>query len=190
MIINPNYILSRDMPSNSPLNQQVKFFYQAHHRWLLGWLRPRVDCRELAADLVQDVFIRILSAKDADAQLQAVREPKGYLATIARRLMIDHFRRARLERAWLQALAEQADAVTISEETRAILLESLCELDAMLAGLGPNVRRAFLLSQLDGMTYKAIAAQLDISVVTVTRYIAKATQHCLLFSLGLADSSP
>ncbi|HDS1737301.1 MULTISPECIES: sigma-70 family RNA polymerase sigma factor [Pseudomonas] len=175
------------MSSPSPLNREVHTLYQQNHRWLLGWLRPRVDCRELAADLVQDVFIRVLSAKDAQAQLQAVREPKGYLATIARRLMIDHFRRARLERAWLQALAEQPEAVAISEETRAILLESLCELDAMLAGLGPNVRRAFLLSQLDGMTYKAIAEQLQVSVVSVTRYIAKATQHCVLFSLGALD---
>jgi RNA polymerase sigma-70 factor (ECF subfamily) len=172
------------MPSSNPLNQQVSVFYQQHHRWLLGWLRPRVACRELAADLVQDVFIRVLTSEDVAAQLDAVREPKGYLATIARRLMIDHFRRARLERAWLQAMAEQPEAVEISEETRALLLESLCQLDAMLSGLGPNVRRAFLLSQLDGMKYQAIAALLDVSVVTVTRYIAKATQHCLLFSLA------
>jgi RNA polymerase sigma-70 factor (ECF subfamily) len=172
------------MPSSNPLNQQVSVFYQQHHRWLLGWLRPRVACRELAADLVQDVFIRVLTSEDVAAQLDAVREPKGYLATIARRLMIDHFRRARLERAWLQAMAEQPEAVEISEETRALLLESLCQLDAMLSGLGPNVRRAFLLSQLDGMKYQAIAGLLDVSVVTVTRYIAKATQHCLLFSLA------
>lgn len=170
--------------SQRPLNRQVQRLYQEHQRWLLSWLRPRVDCRELAADLVQDVFIRVLSAKDAQNQLEAVREPKSYLATIARRLMIDHFRRARLERAWQQALAEQPEAVSISEETRAILLESLCELDAMLAGLGPNVRQAFLLSQLDGMSYKLIAEQLQVSVVTITRYVAKATQHCVLFSLG------
>lgn len=174
------------MPSR-PSNPQVKVFYQEHQRWLLGWLRPRVECRELAADLVQDVFIRILAADDSAARLDAVREPKGYLATIARRLMVDHFRRARLERAWLQALAEQPEAVAISEETRAIMLESLCELDAMLAGLGEDVRRAFLWSQIDGMGYKSIAAQLDISVVTVTRYVAKATHHCILFNLGARD---
>jgi len=54
----------------------------------------------------------------------------------------------------------------------------------MLAGLGQNVRQAILLSQRDGMRYKLIAEQLQVSVVTVTRYIAKATQHCVLFSLG------
>ncbi|MNE80193.1 putative RNA polymerase sigma factor FecI [compost metagenome] len=97
--------------------------------------------------------------------------------------MIDHFRRARLERAWLQALAEQPEALDISAEARAILLETLCELDGMLAGLGARVRKAFLLSQLDGMTYKAIAETLGISVVTVNRDIAKALHHCTLYSL-------
>lgn len=165
------------------LRQQVDRIYQQHHSWLRSWLRPRVDCRELAADLVHDVFIRVLSADDAHARLTAVREPKSYLATIARRLMIDHFRRTRLERAWLQVLAEQPEALGICEERRAILLETLYELDAMLAGLGPKVRKAFLLSQLDGMPYKDIARQLDTSLATVNRYIAKALHHCLLHSL-------
>jgi len=165
------------------LRKQVSRIYQDHHRWLQGWLRPRVDCRHLAADLVQDVFVRVLSAPDAGNRLEAVREPRGYLATIARRLMIDYFRRARLERAWLQALAEQPEAFEISEQERLILLQTLYETDAMLAGLGRKVRRAFLLSQLDGMTYKLIGRDLGVSEVTVTRYIAKAFHHCTLYNL-------
>src|SRR5262245_28123076 len=145
------------MPSQDRfLQHKVNEIYQEHHLWLRGWLRPRVACGQLAADLVQDVFVRLLSARNAASSLQQVREPKGYLATIARRLMIDHFRRASLERAWMQAMAEQPEAQDISPEERAILLETLYELDAMLAGLGERVRRAFLLSQLDGLTYRAI----------------------------------
>ena len=174
------------MTSPTPaLQAQVGRLYQDHHRWLRGWLQPRVDCRHLAADLVQDVFVRVLSAEDASSRLSEVREPKGYLATIARRLMIDHFRRVRLEKAWLQALAERPEAQDISEETRAILLETLCELDAMLAGLGPRVRQAFLLSQLEGMTYKHIAERLGVSLITVNRYMTKAVQHCMLYHLQL-----
>lgn len=169
--------------SDPALREQVSRIYQDHHRWLQGWLRPRVACQHLAADLMQDVFVRVLSAPDAGDRLDAVREPRGYLATIARRLMIDYFRRARLERAWLQALAEQPEAVEISEQERLILLQTLCEMDAMLAGLGPRIRRAFLLSQLDGMTYKLIGLDLGVSEVTVTRYIAKAFHHCTLYNL-------
>ena len=63
------------------------------------------------------------------------------------------------------------------------LLQTLFELDAMLAALGANVREAFLLSQVDGMPYKRIAAQLGVSEVTVRRYIAKAAEHCMIYSL-------
>lgn len=172
------------MSSREPsLQTQVGDLYSEQHRWLKSWLRNRVACNHLAADLVQDVFVRILGSTDAAQKLESVREPRGYLATIARRLMIDHFRRARLERAWLQVLAEQPEATALSAEDRVILLDTLCELDAMLGSLGDKVRQAFLLSQLDGMTYRAIAQTLGISVVTVNRYIAKAMQHCMLYSL-------
>ncbi len=169
---------------DAPLNTQVTHLYQAQSRWLHGWLRSRVNCRHLAADLVQDVFIRVLTAVDAAAKLNEVREPKGYLATIARRLMIDRMRRANLEKAWLQALAEHPEAFHPSPEHQLALLETLYELDAMLAALGDTVRKAFLLSQVDGMPYKAIAAELGISEMSVRRYITKAAEHCMIYSLS------
>jgi len=165
------------------LNTQVTQLYRAQSKWLHGWLTPRVNCTHLAADLVQDVFVRVMSAADAAAKLEAVREPKGYLATIARRLMIDHLRRVHLERAWLQVLTEQPEALDISAEQRVALLQTLFELDAMLAALGTKVREAFLLSQVDGLPYKHIATQLGISEVTVRRYVAKAAEHCMIYSL-------
>ena len=60
-------------------------------------------------------------------------------------------------------------------------------IDRLLDGLKPAVREAFLLSQLDGMTYKLIGRDLGVSEVTVTRYIAKAFHHCTLYGLQ-ADS--
>ncbi len=54
----------------------------------------------------------------------------------------------------------------------------------MLAALGPKVREAFLLSQIDGMPYKHIATQLGISEAAVRRHIAKAAEHCMIYSLG------
>jgi RNA polymerase sigma-70 factor (ECF subfamily) len=64
-----------------------------------------------------------------------------------------------------------------------MLLETLHALDAMLSGLGARVKEAFLLSQLQGLGYKEIAGQLGVSVSSVTKYIARATEHCLLFAL-------
>lgn len=164
-------------------NQKFQALYSDHHGWLKSWLRRRLGCSEHAADLTHDTFIRLLSTTDATSSLDAIREPRTYLATIANRVMLDHFRRKALERAYLQMLEEQSEPESISLETRAIIFETLCQVDAMLTGLGPKVRRAFLLSQLEGVHYADIALQLSVSVSSVKKYIAKATEQCLLFAL-------
>ena len=53
----------------------------------------------------------------------------------------------------------------------------------MLDGLGPKIKQAFLLSQLEGLGYAEIAQRLGVSVSSVKKYMAKVVEHCLLFSL-------
>ena len=65
-----------------------------------------------------------------------------------------------------------------SPEERAMLLETLFEIDRLLSGLPTAVKRAFLLSQLDGMEQADIAAQLRVSVTTVKRYLVRAATQC------------
>ena len=45
----------------------VEVLYNDHHHWLTGWLRRKLGCPESAADLAQDTFIRVLSAREAQA---------------------------------------------------------------------------------------------------------------------------
>ena len=89
--------------------QTVSDLYRAHHSWLTGWLRVRVDDRHDAADLAQDTFIRVLQSNVA----ATLREPRSYLATIARGLLIDLWRRRALEQAYLQVL-ESPTTVLVS----------------------------------------------------------------------------
>ncbi|MFA7553352.1 MAG: sigma-70 family RNA polymerase sigma factor [Spongiibacteraceae bacterium] len=165
------------------VNQQFDHFYSTYLHWLQGWLRSRLACSQQAADFAQDTFVRILSSSNVYDQLINIREPRSYLATIANRVMIDHFRRSALEKAYLETLMQQPEDVDISPEQRVLMLESLYELDAMLTGLGKNIRRAFLLSQLQGVNYADIAIDLGVSVSSVKKYIAKATASCLLYAL-------
>jgi len=153
--------------------------YATHHSWLQGWLRRRLGCAFDADDLAQDTFLRILKS-DAAA---AVREPRDFLVTLAKRVMVDFFRRKTLERAYLEMLALIPEAYAPSPEQRQCLLESLQQIDGMLDGLGPKVKQAFLLSQLEGLSYADIALQLGVSVSSVKKYMARATEHCLLFAL-------
>jgi len=153
--------------------------YSTHHRWLKNWLQFKLGSASDADDLAQDTFMRVLTGET----VQDIREPKSFLCTIARRVMVDFFRRNALERSYLDMLALMPEEHMPSPEQRQCLLETLQQIDAMLDGLGEKVRQAFLLSQLEGLTYPVIAQRLGVSVSSVKKYMAKATEHCLLFSL-------
>jgi RNA polymerase sigma-70 factor (ECF subfamily) len=49
----------------------------------------------------------------------------------------------------------------------------------MLDGLPAVVRKAFLLSQLDGLKQAEIAQELGISLASVKRHLVKAGMHCI-----------
>lgn len=148
--------------------------YRHHQPWLTSWLRHRLGCRHRAEDLSQDTFLRLLARPD----LMARAEIRPLLTTIAKGLMIDQYRRAALERAYHEALAALPPAYSPSAEEQLALLETLVEIDRLLDGLPGLVRRAFLMSQLDGMTYPDIARELGISVSSVQKYMARALKAC------------
>lgn len=152
----------------------VEVLYNDHHHWLTGWLRRKLGCPESAADLAQDTFIRVLTAREAPTLI----EPRAFLTTVAKRVLFNFYRRQDLERAYLDALAQMPEHVAPSEEERAIILQTLLELDQLLDGLPVQVKRAFLLAQLDGLTYAQIGAELGISIATVKRHLNKAAMRC------------
>lgn len=156
--------------------QQVGEFYQQHHGWLYGWLYKKLGCEHQAQDLSHDAFIKLLKKQ----YLPKLREPRAYLTTIANGLVVNYWRRRDLERAYLDALANEPEAETLTLESRALIIETLMKIDSVLRGLPKLVREAFLLSQLEGLTYKVIAERLKVSERTIKKYMARAMLHCLL----------
>lgn len=161
--------------------------YSDNHRWLQGWLRRRVGDPFDAADLVQDTFVRVLKAHTGQGAAAAgadpvahIREPRAYLAAIAKGLMIDFFRRQTLERTYLEVLAALPPQQVPSLETQAVLRSALMEIDALLDGLGLKVKQAFLMAQCEDMPYAEIARRLGVSRRTVDNYLARAMAHCCL----------
>ncbi|MBW7900090.1 MAG: sigma-70 family RNA polymerase sigma factor [Rhodocyclaceae bacterium] len=152
----------------------VAELYADHHRWLHAWLRKKLGCTHRAADLAHDTFLRLLNREEP----VAIQEPRAFLTRVAQGLVSNHFRRQKIEQAWLEALARLPEAEAPSPESRALMLETLIEIDRRLDALGPAVRRAFLLFQLDGLPQAEIAARLGISVPTVKRHVARALVAC------------
>lgn len=152
----------------------VAELYTDHHTWLHGWLRRKLGCSHRAADLAHDTFLRLLNRQEP----VAIQEPRAFLTTVAQRVLANHWRREYLEQAYLDALALQPEALAPSPEERQMILSTLIEIDALLATLPNEVRRAFLLSQLDGLKQGEIAVELGVSVTTVKRHLRQAGALC------------
>ena len=164
----------------TPHRELVGALYRDHRGWLLAWLRRNVACPQRAEDLSQDTFVRLLGR----TELQAPREPRAFLAAIAKGLLFDYFRRAALEQAWLNELMLIPEAEHPSPEAQQLILEDLRAIDRMLAKLSSKSRAAFLHSRLDGMTHGEIAERLGVSVPRVRQYLAQGIRQCYIALYG------
>lgn len=157
------------------LNLHIHNLYCEHHGWLHSWLDRKLGNASDAADLAHDTFIRLLTRQSK--HLGA--EPRALLTHIAKGLVIDRWRRQDVERAYLETIAHLPAPQVPSPQTRWLILEALYRIDAMLSEMPAKTRQAFLMSQIDGLTYAQIAEQLDVSLITVKRYMREAFLACL-----------
>lgn len=164
----------------SPHHHALHTLYTDHHSWLHSWLRSRLGNAADAADLAQDTFMRLLNRRE----MKELKAPRAFLRTVAKGLVIDHWRREELERAYLEALSHLPGHEAPSPEARELILELLENIARMLDGLKPRVRQAFLLAQCEGLTYQQVAAQMGVSLRSVERYVAEGFYHCYLLRYG------
>jgi RNA polymerase sigma factor (sigma-70 family) len=157
----------------------IDCLYCDHREWLQAWLRRRLGNAADAADLAQDTFLRLL-LKPASRGLGSAGEARAYLRTLANGLCIDLWRRREVEAAWLETLASRPEATEPSPEHRAIVVETLLEVGAMLERLSQKAAAAFIMAQVDGMPYRDIADRLGVSDRMVKKYIAQAMLQCAL----------
>lgn len=156
--------------------QRLHALYRDHHGWLYRWLRGRLGNAADAADLAQDAFLRLLlRPRDFDG----FDGERAYLSTMARGLCADLWRRREIEQAWLAAQAARPEAVQPSAERHAIVIETLCEIDAMLRRLPWRTAEAFLMAVAYGMSNQEIAGELGVSDRMVRKYVAQAMLHCI-----------
>lgn len=163
------------MTTESLANDELSRLYREHHSWLMSWLVKRVQCRMQAEDHAHDTFVRVM----ASGRTPDLNEPRPYLATIAKNLLINHWRRATLEQVYLERLATHPEASALSLEENAIILETIQEIDDLLNRLPEKARKAFLMSQIDGLTYIEIGEKLGVSDRMVRKYMVQAMTHCL-----------
>ncbi|MGS0629774.1 MULTISPECIES: sigma-70 family RNA polymerase sigma factor [Photorhabdus] len=156
--------------SNSFANQ----LYSEHYDWLYNWLRHKVSCPCHAEDLTQDTFLNVLS----NSNLSDIRQPRPFLATVARCLIANYYRRRKIEENYLEYINSIPETAIPSTESKLAAFEQLEKLEITLDKLPNRVKEAFLLAQLQGLRYNEIADQLDISSSSVKQYLQQAHNKC------------
>jgi len=120
-----------------------------------------------ADDLTQEVYLRALPAL---AQFRAESSARTWVLAIARHTCMDELRRRGRGRALMQRIvARTADrAMVVPDPSGELALTSL------LAGLGPERREAFVLTQVLGLSYVETASICGCELGTVRSRVARA----------------
>ena len=140
--------------ATTPLPLTFESLYGTRRGWLKSWLTRKLQSAfDQADDIAQDTFLRVMVSET----LSTIRDPRSFLCTIAKRVMVDLFRP---ETRWKNCASGDAGAYAgggaPSPEERESQLETLTTPPtACWTGLNRKTREAFLLSQLDGLTHAA-----------------------------------
>lgn len=139
--------------------------FDRHHLTVFRYLRRVTGDKELAEDLTQETFVRVIRGLETydprDRDL-------AWLLRIAKRLLMDHQRGARRRPSSLHPVPDvygQADKTS--------RLESM-DLNEALAGLNELDRETFLLREAGGLCYEEISSLLGITRDAVRNRIHRA----------------
>lgn len=150
---------------------------------LLNFLSRSVKDRNAATDLVQESYVRVLTAQQSG---HSIRDPRALLYRTARNLVIDRHRRDAVrgladdvslddEEAGLEAVAGPT-----SLEPEAILAsrEGLAAVIKTIEALPLRCRETFILHKFDGLSYAEVAERMGVSTRTVEMQLRIAMDAC------------
>jgi len=141
---------------------------------LRSFIRRRVPDPRDADDILQDVFYELV---EANRLLMPIHHVTGWLFRVARNRIIDLFRQRAAERISDAAVAYEQDDMLRLEDLlpspdagpealyeRHVLLE---EIESAISELPPEQREVFVAHELEGRSFKELAAEAGVSVNTL-----------------------
>lgn len=162
--------------SDALRSNALQVLFQQNHKWLVSRLLRHADDAHDAQDLSSETFLRVVASPQDPS---AITYPRAFLAKIGQRVVYRRLRERQIQQRIAESLALLSDDLAPCAETVVSMTQSIVLLDEALDTLPRPARQAFLMSQLDGMGYDAIAEQLHVSSRTVTRYIRQALLACM-----------
>lgn len=132
-----------------------------------------VGSHHIAAELVQDVFLRLWKGRGA---LDIRGDVRGYLRRMARNRALDWVRREQRRRDWERTAEHEvrawSDTASLPEQDRMAFLSGV--LSATLAAMPERRRQVCECRWQLGLGPSAIAARLGVSIKTVETHITRA----------------
>ncbi len=152
------------MPSSSSFHCYNKAWRQ-HHAEIRAFLKNRAGCADEADDLLQEVFLKALhQGKD----FCSIENARAWLFQVARNLLVDRLRLSREQVPLPDDLLAEAPP-----ETDPVDLLSHC-LPRVLSELSAEDREAIVLCDIQGMTQKAFAQRLRLSLPAAKSRVLRA----------------
>ena len=154
-----------------------------YERPVFSLIYRMVRDRELAEDLAQDTFIKVLNHID---RYRPEFKLSSWLFKIANNVTIDHLRRRQLATVSLDgsphaatAAEAQATSLDLADEQETALDELASRelgtaIEQAIGRLRPEYRSCIMLRHVEGRSYEEIAATLDLPLGTVKTYIHRA----------------
>lgn len=156
------------MKDNSDAKSWFKDIFDKNYEYIRNYLFYLSGDIELSEDLVQDVFLQLWE-KRREVKSETLQ---SYLFTIARNNFLKNVRRQNYDLKFRSTFL-----MKIENESPGYKLEMKeydQKLQAAIAGLPEKSRIVFLMNRIDGITYREIAANLDVSVKAVEKQMSKA----------------
>jgi RNA polymerase sigma factor (sigma-70 family) len=155
----------------------VERLFAQHGSALQAFLYRRVRKHPDAAELAQEVYLRMLRVAD----MGGIRNPEGYLYTVASNLAKEHARHERKDRDVLDVddpLVQQQLAELPPFAGQLDTEQRVKRLREVLHQLSPKCQAAVVLQYWHGMSYEEIAQRLGVSTNMVKKYLSQALTHC------------
>jgi RNA polymerase sigma factor (sigma-70 family) len=150
---------------------QVQQLYREHSLSLERQLTRKTGCRELARELVNETFLRLL--RMAPGNLGRIEQPEAFLRRVSTNLLRDWARsvalRQRSQSTLELASNQQFDQVRVLESR-----DTLRRLEHAVGKLKPKTREIFLAHRIHGFSYAEIAERSGLSVKGVEKQMSKA----------------
>jgi RNA polymerase sigma-70 factor (family 1) len=157
--------------------------YDRYWRLLYNLAYQKIRDRDLAEELVQDLFINLWVRRE---RLQVQTSMAAYLSMGVRYMIIKFFQKERVQQRYEQTLALQPNYANSTEESLGYQeLQQVIEQE--INKLPEKCREVFQLSRYDHLSQKEISLKLHISEKTVENHIGKALK---LLRLSLKDFIP